>query len=176
MRKSVFSVDRNSFYRESSFAYYLKRFQRRQEIITFRKQAASSENYLQDAFAAIRNEYHATGWALFSISKSPEKVFWAEKLLPDHYDHVRSHFSPKKEVSKLLKILERKEMYSKALQVLQESDLESRMPWDKVKFHLKLRQPMDAMKVLMTLVTKNPENLRARAYTGMLKIIYLVFL
>ena len=67
-------------------------------------------------------------------------------------------------------------MYSKALQVLQESDLESRMPWDKVKFHLKLRQPMDAMKVLMSLVTKDPENLRARAYTGKLKIIYLKIL
>ena len=57
-------------------------------------------------------------------------------------------------------------MYNKALAVLQEAELESKMAWDKVKFHLKLRQPMDAMKTLMSLVTKDPANLRARAYTG----------
>ena len=57
-------------------------------------------------------------------------------------------------------------MYTEALAVLQETQLENKMAWDKVKFHLKLRQPMDAMKILMSLVTKDPANLRARAYTG----------
>ena len=57
-------------------------------------------------------------------------------------------------------------MYNEALAVLQEAELESKMAWDKVKFHLKLRQPMDAMKTLMSLVTKDPANLKARAYTG----------
>jgi len=57
-------------------------------------------------------------------------------------------------------------MYTEALAVLQEAQLEDKMAWDKVKFHLKLRQPMEAMKTLMSLVTKDPANLRARAYTG----------
>lgn len=57
-------------------------------------------------------------------------------------------------------------MFTEALVVLHEAELENKMAWDKVRFHLRLRQPMEAMKMLMALVAKDPSNLRARAYTG----------